>query len=251
MSVIQDIQGACSPEGKLRLRWDIYCDAVGLLVEIGTSADMKANYRQFLIPVIKSCELDVGSGDWFVRICCLVGDKKKGQLEQSGTYGPFPVVSKKGLVPLGKTSDKKIAHVQPIQEGMRFHTGYVGEYWVLWETSKDGKRIMKYSHDWGQGYFDAGGLDAGKMYNFERWLVDECVCVEEKIVTLGAPIVIGNKKVLERVKFRDFTDSVQSKADKAILTDLAGSRRVQFGDYRQYAAYLAAKERARDAIRNV
>lgn len=249
MSVVQNVEGWCTGQGKLGLRWEIFTECVGLLVELAGTPDMKTNFRQCLLPVVAGCELDCGPGNWWVRVGCLIGDKKSGKVEMSGVYGPFGVQSAKGLMPIGASSGLKVIYTQALQDGMRFHTGHLGELWALIETYDDGKRLLEYVYDWGRGYVDCVGLASGRAYNFRLWLFLESVAVEGKVEVLGAGISVAGKKTLGRTRFISATESTVAKADKAIMKDLAGSKRVQFADYRQYAAYLAAKERTQGQVK--
>lgn len=252
MSAIQEIQ-ISSQQGHLVLSWRVMVECKNLSVQIAKDSEFQNTVRTFVMPNVKSVNLDVGNGDWYIRIGAWIGTEKRGSVSWSGIYGPIPNPSMKAIIPLRK-SKFGILHTQSIGGGLRLHTGYINPSYSVMEFSKDSKfpasaTQTRYAYDFANGYFDCDGLQPEDTYSVRiatlQGEVDKLPT--DSIISLGEWTTVHQKRSKPETKPHDLKDQTLRAADAVMLREAKEKQVLRFATSSDYTAYLAAKTRNQEA----
>jgi hypothetical protein len=253
MQHIQDLQ-ISSEQGYLVLKWLTIVECKNLSIQIAKDSEFRTEPRTFVTPGIQGVNLDVGLGDWYVRIGVWIGSDKRGTIEWSGIYGPIAVPSMKSSPPV-RPSKFGILHTQSLEGGIRLHSGYINPAFAVMEFSKQNTfpasaTTTNYAYDFANGYFDCDGLRAEDIYSVRiATLVGDVEKLPyDSIVMLGAWTTVHKKRAKAATKPHDLRDQTMRAADAVMLREAKEKQTLRFTTSSDYTAYLAAKTRNQDTM---
>lgn len=234
----------------------------GILVQIATNVEFTETHRTFLLPLVSGCTLDTGSGNWYVRVGGLVGDPVHGSVEWSGTYGPWPVLSSKPVVP-APSPKFQILYTHPVAEGFRIHTDPVDRTLAFWEVSQQGSfpaSNTKWYYDIAAGEFRVRHLDHTKLQFVRLHLLLIPVEVFHKPLNLvQANGLLGTEYTihslcsgriakgtpLKPLRISASSDKTHHRGDEALLQQATITPNMKFASHSDYLRYKTALERSR------
>ncbi len=247
---IQNLMAATTPDGRLSLNWEAYGAPIACSIQVALDSEFTEEARTFIVPKsVRSCALDIGSGQWYYRVGAWIGTELEGTIEWSGIYKPITIVSAKSRVPVSPFPIA-IPSVTPALNAIVFHTGLYEPYYMILHMTRDGvfkASSMKthYMKDYGKAQIQMSKLDPQYTYSFQLQMLtgDKAALPTNTIRVLTDVYSIRNKKTGMPVKATNGTDSAVYAADRAILQDAVGRRKQNFSSYAQYLQFQAAKAR--------
>jgi hypothetical protein len=253
MQNVQQIQ-LSSEQGYLVLKWLLMVECKHVSVQIAQDSEFRKAVRTFVMPPVQGVNLDVGLGEWYVRIGVWLGSDKRGTVEWSGIYGPISVPSMKSSPPVRK-SKVGILHTQSIEGGLRIHTGYINPCYAVLEFSKQSSfpasaTSTRYAYDFANGYFDCDGLQTEDIYSVRiaTLLGDVASLPTDSIVPLGDWTTVHQKRAKQVTKPHDLKDQTMRAADAVLLREAKEKQTLRFKTSSDYTAYLAAKVRSQESV---
>jgi len=238
----------------MALTWSLFHDTPIVCIQLATDLEFTKTVRTFCLPPCNACSLDTGVGAWFVRIGVWVGTDHSGVVEWSGTYGPTEIVSKKGLVPVSKSA-LAVIHTQPIQNGLRIHTGALLPSYAFLEYSEEPQFLANrtttlYVHDNGRGHVDCMGLLFPHTYfiRFRSFTEAPGDLPTASIKMLGEGIVLASKKPAKPIQHSTHTDRTHTILDVHLVREVKEHKNFRFSSYTDYVKHKAAAERLREGV---
>ncbi len=259
---VQAIQRTGDPT-KLAVTWTVAGFSRGIIIQIASDVEMTKTSRTFLLPLISSCQLDTGTGNWYVRIGSLNGDLIQGSIQWSGIYGPWPVLSTKPVVPT-PPSCFKIIHSKSVVGGIRIHTDPADRMFGIWEVSQNAS-FPASNTKW---YY---GIHSGEWYirhlDPKQWFVrlrliqipidlfekplniittmDQGVLgIDFKLYSLcGGQTIQGTP--MKQPTLLSSSEKATNVADAAILHQTTITPNMRFSSYDDYMRYKSALEKSR------
>ena len=236
-------------EGKLALEWmQLDSTTQRISIQIATDPLFTQNYHHFIVPNFDGMNgvgLAISRGPWFYR----VGAWKTTDVSWSGIYGPIEITTTRIMKPAEKGNIKAI-HTQPIDGGLRLHTGKNDEYSILAEfTTESSFTIEKMRYRWikdihKMGQIDILGLEPNYSYNIRYAQVED---TNTSIVEPKAWNELKGRRSMAPRKFVSNEDRASYSAEKVLLKD-AMRAPPRFSSGTDYANWLAMKEKAKAGL---
>lgn len=244
-------------DGKLDLTWAMAEGVQGVVILVATNSAYTENRRLFLLPPVIGCQLDVGKGDWYIRVGVCIGSVDHGRVYWSGIRGPVPVVTSKEVVPQG-TATLKIHHTQGMANGVRFHTGRYDPCIVLVEQCADrtfpaGTTKWNYQRELGHGWIECMGLEYPNLYSFRLNLLECKEFPKDTIITALEGVTLHKKgptKLSRTVGLglAHSSDHASSKAEAALIHEAKTRPSMYFASHTDYVRYQAGLAKSRGAV---
>lgn len=237
--------------GKLVLQW-MQVDPTlvkRLSVQIATNGDFTEGYHHFLLPNVEGMtgvSLAISKGPWYFRVGAwnLANDT----VSWSGIFGPLAITTDREMKSPTK-EQIKILHTQPLEGGLRVHTGLTKDYTVLVEyTTEPTFTLAKMKYRWirdaSKGNFDVLGFESGHLYNLRIAKVDE---PKNSIEEATNWLVTKGHRSLPPRRHHSVADHTIHAAEKVLLQE-ARHTRPRFSSGTDYVNWLAAQEKAKGGL---
>lgn len=235
---------------KLAISWKNLSEMTAISIQVANDADFTHNIRNFIIPAgATSIYLDVGKGEWFARLGSWLGDKTRGVIKYTATYGPVMISINKAIVPLPSTRINAI-HASGIIEGVRFNLSTYGPKYIIWEHNTNPKfpangTTTFYFLDYGQTHLDCLGLTGGLITNVRITTLagaTPSVLPTDCVVMLLPYTVALNKKPLRRIGDGTLTGIVARNSAAVLRKEAEERGYIRFSSHTDYLKYVAAQE---------
>lgn len=235
---------------KFRISWIGPPGSRAYMILAARDSEFISERRCFYVPVCaNNVSLDMGGGEWFFRVGCFIGNDR-GTIRWSNIYGPYmnPVAGSK-LPPPPSRTPFSILYTRPIQNGLRVHVDYPGDYIMIIESSRLSSDLAVSQTDWSyqfdsvrRGFIDALNFTYPHRYNIRCSLLEGIAFPTDRIVCMG----VGKRYqgVAEKpLRHTDLESQGQHRGDTAILRQTENSANVRFSSHADYLRYQAAKAR--------
>jgi hypothetical protein len=224
---------------KYHFRWILHKNPHAFVIAVGSSLDLCDTPRIFVVPGhIRSCDLDLGPGQWYGRIGSMVGDEFKGVIAWSGVYGPHSIQSNKPILPPIQATG--MPQAIPIDGGVRFRNGSTIPAYYIFQTWTNDPISGKWTYckDVGRGYADCGGIEYQTNYNICVRRLESIPC--DTIVQLADGILFEAQTSAKPTPILDSTDHAIRAATNALLRQTTFQQNVRFASHADYVRYQAA-----------
>jgi hypothetical protein len=216
-------------------------------------ADFTTHLRNFIIPSTASfITLDLGGGTWFVRLGGWIGNKTRGKITWTSTYGPLHIASSKPIVPLPPGRVPAI-HANAIIEGVRFNLSTAAPKYVIWDHHTNSAfpangLASYYFFDSGNLQLDCAGLEGGikTTVRITHMSTDPAMLPVDRVKTCIAYTIAMNKVPLRRRGDGTMANIIQRNSAEVIKREAAERGHLRFTshtDYLKYTAAMAADKR--------
>lgn len=247
---IQNIRCTMTPDRKLDIRWNVYADAHALSICVAYNSEFTDTCRHFVIPNVSSVSLDVGTGDWYVRIGTWQGEPTHGTIEWSTIYGPCRIVSPCPIVTDIPFNPKElpILHKQSILNGVRIHTGFQVPHYVLMAVSESNEfpaSTTKYRYVLRKEYVDWEGLLYPTLYSLRIHTIGIDFPIG-RIVQLNQGRAFHGLQCSRPLQHSEASSKTASRYESALIRDNDGKDNIRFSSYDEYMRYKIAKAKYAD-----
>ena len=238
--------------GKLALQWlDLDPTTTARIsVQIATNGDFTENYHHFLLPSEEGTRIAgfaVSRGPWFFRIGAWKTTEK--DVSWSGVFGPLAITTNRQMNSKVK-GEVQIVYTQPIEGGLRIHTGVYNNRPILVEyTSEPSFTIEKMRYRWVRdmnmfGYVDITGMEASYVYNVRIAQVEE---PKDSIVEPCEWLVSKGQKALAPIRHHSNQHHALNMAGRTLLQE-ARTRPIRFHSSADYTRFLAIQQQAKGSL---
>jgi hypothetical protein len=225
---------------KFHLRWKLYNNPHAFFIAVGQTCDLSDTSRIFVVPGhIRSCDLDLGQGQWYGRVGSMIGDMNHGTIVWSGVYGPHSIQIEKSIVST-IPSNIEISKISPIYNGIRFYTSSSSPSYSIFETWTTYPISAKWTYykDVGHGYADCGGIAYPTEYSIRVRNLREIP--NDTIVQLAEAHMVTEQTSAKPTPVLDSTDHAVSAANNALLREASFQRNLRFASHADYVRYQSA-----------
>lgn len=224
---------------KFHLQWKLHNNPHAFFIALGKTCDLSDTSRIFVVPGhIRSCDLDLGQGQWYGRVGSMIGDDNHGTIVWSGVYGPHSIINKPVLSEI--PANVEITNNSPISNGIRFRTSSSSPSYYIFETWTTDPISAKWTYykDVGHGYADCGGIVYPTEYNIRVRNMREMP--NDTLVQLAEAHMFAAQTSAKPTPILDSTDHAVSAANNVLLREAAFQRNVRFASHADYVRYQSA-----------
>jgi hypothetical protein len=234
---IQNLHVVFSPEIQLQISWTTMCKVQAIQVDVAHNSLFTQNAHSFLFPEsTQSCKLDVGDGEWFLRVAAWIGDKVSGRVNWSGVVGPITLEKVKSPLP-NQTNSYEIKKIQLLENGVRCYTLNPNPNFMYIEVSpnpslESSETECFYAYDWGRGFIEQLGLSEHithhlRLSPFSGYPTNSI----QKLVKSTQSISV---KPLPINKAHTGFDQAQTKQEKILIREAKANPNLRFSSYSDY-----------------
>jgi hypothetical protein len=199
---------------------------------------------------VSSITLDVGTGDWYVRIGAWQGEPTHGIIEWSTISGPCRIVSPRPIladIPFN-AKELPILHKQSILAGVRIHTGLPVPILILISMSESNEfpaSLTKYRYAQRKEYIDWEGLLYPKLYSLRVCLIG-LELPKDRILQLNQGRAFNGLQCARPLQHGEAGLKTASRYESVLIRDNEGKDNVRFTSYDEYMRYKIAKAKYAD-----
>jgi len=239
-----------TPDRKLEIHWGVYAEVHALSVCVAHNSEFTDTCRHFVIPNVSSIALDIGTGNWYVRIGAWQGEPTHGTIEWSTIYGPCCIVSPRPILADIPFNPKElpILHKQSILAGIRIHTGLPVPNFLLISMSESNEfpaSLTKYRYAQRKEYIDWEGLLYPKLYSVKICLIGLNLPTD-RILQLTTGRLFHGLQCSRPLQHSEASSKTASRYESVLIRDNEGKDNIRFSSYDEYMRYKIAKAKYAD-----
>ena len=247
---IQNIHCHITQDQKIALSWLTMVKVRAIHISISNTSIFTKNTHNYLLPEqANTCVLDVGNGNWYLRIGAWVSSEISeiiGTVKWSGIVGPLEIKNSQTVLSQ-LTSSYSVPATNQLENGYRLLTNKSNPNYMYIEVSQNSEfpcTETKYlfMYDWGAGKFDVPNLDA--LYTYSIRYTPFQGYPRNSMVKLPIGVILSNCKPMSTQPtdvFKTNVAYVKKKEEQIFVQEMREKPIQKFGSHSEYLRFKTAR----------